>query len=388
MELPEGKSLYDILELDREQVEKDTTLIKKAYRKLALQYHPDKQSTSTSTSSKPVIDTTEQFQLVGHAYSILNDPIKRQHYDMGEVFLLSDNTTPGGKTWTDYFMDLFNGVVNADTLEKHASEYKDSAEEQQDVLKHYTEHKGNMNRILAYVPHSSASDVPRFMDMINTALKANNVKTYSAYARTTTKSAQLRRIKREEKEAKEMERQDEASKSVKGKQRQEPDTQRDGDTIDILVETIETRQEQSLEEQQVTLTAMVEEKQQQYSTDRHDDKAVSTSIDVNTKKTRTKSKKPPASTSTTVSSSHRHDTADKKAQPTRTIATRSMTRNQQTEANRTRGSKSTSTKKSQYTLKDSNAHKRKHTKDEEKIPEEALRQRRRLRPRKSASNIN
>lgn len=46
--------------------------IKRAYRKLALQYHPDKNKTSQAE---------EKFKEINHAYEVLSNPQKRQQYD-------------------------------------------------------------------------------------------------------------------------------------------------------------------------------------------------------------------------------------------------------------------------------------------------------------------
>jgi DnaJ-class molecular chaperone len=48
--------------------------IKKAYRKLSLEYHPDKNDSS---------DAVEKFQKINEAYETLGDPDKRRIYDMG-----------------------------------------------------------------------------------------------------------------------------------------------------------------------------------------------------------------------------------------------------------------------------------------------------------------
>lgn len=62
---------YTILSVSRESSEED---IKKAYRKLAIVHHPDKNQGS--------VEATQMFQKISGAYAILSDPEKRQHYDM------------------------------------------------------------------------------------------------------------------------------------------------------------------------------------------------------------------------------------------------------------------------------------------------------------------
>ncbi|CAF0792049.1 unnamed protein product [Adineta steineri] len=63
------KNLYEILGVSKTASEAD---LKKAYRKLALQFHPDKCKAPGAT---------EAFKAIGKAFSILNDPKKREDYD-------------------------------------------------------------------------------------------------------------------------------------------------------------------------------------------------------------------------------------------------------------------------------------------------------------------
>ncbi|MFC7782438.1 J domain-containing protein [Legionella taurinensis] len=69
------KKLYEILGLNTEQCSEDD--LRKAYRKKALQYHPDKNRNDPSAEAK--------FKEVGAAYSILSDNHQRAQYDAGFI---------------------------------------------------------------------------------------------------------------------------------------------------------------------------------------------------------------------------------------------------------------------------------------------------------------
>jgi DnaJ-class molecular chaperone len=66
--------LYSVLEVPRAA---DAAAIKRAYRKLAKQYHPDK--------TKDDAKAAERFKQVTAAYDILSDEKKRGQYDRGEI---------------------------------------------------------------------------------------------------------------------------------------------------------------------------------------------------------------------------------------------------------------------------------------------------------------
>ncbi|XP_067930693.1 dnaJ homolog subfamily B member 14-like [Watersipora subatra] len=63
------KDYYEILGVSRDASGSE---IKKHYRKLALQFHPDKNQTPGAS---------EAFKAIGNAFSILSDPVKKQTYD-------------------------------------------------------------------------------------------------------------------------------------------------------------------------------------------------------------------------------------------------------------------------------------------------------------------
>ena len=65
-----ARDYYEILGVDTNAGEAE---LKKAYRQLAMQYHPDKNPGDKKAE--------ERFKEVNEAYAVLSDPDKRAHYD-------------------------------------------------------------------------------------------------------------------------------------------------------------------------------------------------------------------------------------------------------------------------------------------------------------------
>jgi len=94
----EKKDYYDVLGLDHSATKED---IKKAYRKLALKYHPDKNKEKGAE---------ERFKEISEAYAVLYDDEKRRMYDQyGHAGIDQQYTTEDIFRTTD-FGDIFRGM--------------------------------------------------------------------------------------------------------------------------------------------------------------------------------------------------------------------------------------------------------------------------------------
>jgi DnaJ-class molecular chaperone len=92
-----NKDYYSILEIDKNASEED---IKKAYRKLALLHHPDRNTGNEKSS--------EKFNEISEAYSILGDKTKRNNYDSYGII---DNDQFGEDPFNN-FNEIFKEHIN------------------------------------------------------------------------------------------------------------------------------------------------------------------------------------------------------------------------------------------------------------------------------------
>lgn len=73
--MAEKRDYYEVLGVNKTASADE---IKRAYRKLAVKWHPDKQSGKSESEKK---DAEEKFKECSEAYETLSDSSKRQHYD-------------------------------------------------------------------------------------------------------------------------------------------------------------------------------------------------------------------------------------------------------------------------------------------------------------------
>jgi len=91
-------SFYDILEVQETATADE---IKKAYRKLSMVHHPDKNGNSQ--------ESTEKFQKISEAYEVLGTPEKKKEYDMmqNNPFLKMMGSNSGMHPVDELFSSLF-----------------------------------------------------------------------------------------------------------------------------------------------------------------------------------------------------------------------------------------------------------------------------------------
>ncbi|KAI5296235.1 hypothetical protein KEM55_005885 [Ascosphaera atra] len=231
---------YEVLGVPETASEEE---IRKAYRRQALRWHPDK----VSPSEHDEAHTT--FQRIAFSYSILSDKRRRDRYDRtGQTDELLDDDD---FNWGDYFDTAYKDAISEASIAAFRAEYKGSEEERGDVLKAYERFRGDMDRVFETVMLSDVlEDGGRFGDVIREGIKEGKVKEYKAFTQESEKKRERRR-KRAEREAREAKRRGDGEKKEAGKKRTARDEKSRGSKEDKkeespsdLLSLISSRQQQ------------------------------------------------------------------------------------------------------------------------------------------------
>ncbi|XP_062167222.1 chaperone protein dnaJ 6-like [Alnus glutinosa] len=164
------KSLYEVLGVERTASQQE---IKKAYHKLALRLHPDKNPGDE--------EAKEKFQQLQKVISILGDEEKRAVYDQTGCVDDADLAGEVVQNLHEYFRAMYKKVTEAD-IEEFEANYRGSDSEKKDLIDLYKKYKGNMNRLFCSMLCSDPKlDSHRFKDILDESIAAGELKATKAY---------------------------------------------------------------------------------------------------------------------------------------------------------------------------------------------------------------
>ncbi|XAR69433.1 hypothetical protein NMG60_11001005 [Bertholletia excelsa] len=165
-----GMSLYEVLGVEKTASQQE---IKKAYYKLALRLHPDKNPGDE--------EAKEKFQQLQKVISILGDEEKRALYDQTGCVDDADLAGDAFNNLKEFFQTMYKKVTEAD-IEEFEANYRGSDSEKNDLIDLYKKCKGNMNRLFCSMLCSDPKlDSHRFKDILDEEIAAGNLKSTKAY---------------------------------------------------------------------------------------------------------------------------------------------------------------------------------------------------------------
>lgn len=189
---------YEVLGLEKSCGEKE---IKRAYHRLCLKYHPDKND-----------GFREEFDRVQVSYMVLSNSKLRSKYDRTGIVSLKEtgeDIDDEDFDWDEYFRGQFQ-EINKEMIEKDREEYQGSEEEENDIKREFVILKGDMSKLFEVVIHLefNIDEERRIFKLCENFIKSAEIKTkdipkWEEYLAKRDKIVQKmeRKRKREEKAA-------------------------------------------------------------------------------------------------------------------------------------------------------------------------------------------
>jgi DnaJ family protein C protein 9 len=163
--------------------------IKKAYRRLAIACHPDR--------NREDPDATAKFQALQRVYEVLSDDEQRRTYDACGGFMYGDDTDSAafaGMEFAElrtYFKGMYRKVDEAE-IARFEQEYRGGSEEAEDLAAFYKKFDGDVSRLVDYVPYAEEDDLPRFILTLSKMVHSQELPMLPAFASHMLSEAQVR----------------------------------------------------------------------------------------------------------------------------------------------------------------------------------------------------
>ena len=146
--------------------------------------HPDKNPNDPKAA--------DNFLHLNNAYKILMDQEKRALYD--ETGEYEDNErAPIDLDVTYNYYRLIYPRIKVEDIDNFSEKYRNSKEEENDLIEFYNTNKGNISDILECIPLSTNNDVDRFINIYDRLINQGILKKYKKYEKSKNN------IKRKEK---------------------------------------------------------------------------------------------------------------------------------------------------------------------------------------------
>lgn len=170
--MPKETAYYDLLKVSPTATPAE---IKKAFRLLALQHHPDRAGNTEQA--------TAFFTRLRAIHDVLIDPDRRQEYDtLGDT-----GTLHGGEPALDAdaaaaFFARAGPTVTAEDIALYETRYRNGEDEREDLAAFYDRFEGDVKKVLEYIPYSDESDLVRFVQFWDDLLEKGDLDQSDRYA--------------------------------------------------------------------------------------------------------------------------------------------------------------------------------------------------------------
>jgi len=178
--------LYSLLGLPARGTKENKKLteedITRAYRRRALECHPDKD---------PSEEASSLFHRISAAYNVLRSPASRKRYNKDGTISPEDTTranTTRQEDWTELFRTMYHEVGQQEVDDFYES-YTGSEEEKNDIIAHYRKTKGDFEAMIigfCMFPNESSGHVCRIRDIIRKLIRDGKLKSTKKFTETST----------------------------------------------------------------------------------------------------------------------------------------------------------------------------------------------------------